>query len=598
MKKNYKFLFLLFVLSTQFLSAQRNGQLLFQARLTGGNEVPAVVTKAKGLVTATVVGNEVTINGVFDSLSGPVTACHFHKGAAGKTGGTFTSFLANVRGNRIYAKVTLTNAQIGDMIEDSVYFNVHTQANGGGEIRGQMSLETDDSFSAFATGANEVPAIATPATAVGSFTLSRYSGKITYNIVANGLTSAINGAHLHFGEPGRLGAVALPLTYSGNVLSGTAPYTKAVFDSLINNRLYLNIHTVNNSGGEIRGQVYYNGQGIGFDGAINGAQESPAVSTSAAGAMYANIRPNLDTLDYVIQVSGLTPIAAHFHGGVAGASGGVLVSLPVGSVPNVYAGKVALTPSLISGLLRDSLYVNFHTTANPNGEIRGQVTSVARIGVVSNLCGGQETPAVATTASGAGYVSIARDRADAVVEVVTNGLSTNANGAHIHKGAKGVAGPVVISLTSLISGNSVSAYGTSSGIPLTLMDSIVNGLTYYNFHTTANPSGEIRGQIAADLVQECLANSTFELNGQQVSVKIAPNPASDAVTLKFESNEDMKAQVVVSDIMGRSIISKSVEILRGVNEQNLNISNLPNGIYFVQLRSQNRILFTEKVIKE
>ena len=59
-----------------------------------------------------------------------------------------------------------------------------------------------------------------------------------------------------------------------------------------------------------------------------------------------------------------------------------------------------------------------------------------------------------------------------------------------------------------------------------------------------------------------------------------------------------QAKVVVSDIMGRSIISKSVEILRGVNEQNLNINNLPNGIYFVQLRSQNRILFTEKVIKE
>ena len=215
MKKHYKLLFVLFVLSTQFLSAQRNGKMLFTARLSGAKEVPAVATKAKGLVTAVVVGNEVTINGVFDSLSGPVTACHFHKAVAGSNGTNFTNFITNVRGNRIYVKTTLTNAQIGDLMEDSVYFNVHTGANTGGEIRGQMVMETDYLFSAIATGAQEVPAVTTPASAVGSFTVSSLTGKITYNIVANGLSSAINGAHLHFGEFGRSGAVAITLSYAG-----------------------------------------------------------------------------------------------------------------------------------------------------------------------------------------------------------------------------------------------------------------------------------------------------------------------------------------------------------------------------------------------
>ena len=92
MKKHYTLLLVLFVLCTQLLPAQRNGKLLFRARLSGANEVPAVNTKAKGLVTAVVVGNEVTINGVFDSLSGPVTNCHFHKGVEGANGGTFTNF--------------------------------------------------------------------------------------------------------------------------------------------------------------------------------------------------------------------------------------------------------------------------------------------------------------------------------------------------------------------------------------------------------------------------------------------------------------------------------------------------------------------------
>ena len=604
MKKHYKLLFVLFMLSTSFLSAQRNGKMLFTARLSGASEVPAVNTKAKGLVTAVVVGNEVTINGVFDSLSGPVTGCHFHKGVATGTGGTFTNFLTSVRGNRIYLKTTLTNAQIGDMMEDSVYFNVHTAANAGGEIRGQMTFQTDYLFNAFANGAQEVPVITTPASAVGSFMVSSLTGKITYNVVANGLSSAINGAHLHFGEFGRSGAVAITLSYSGNTLTGTAAVTNAIFDSLSNSKMYLNIHTVNNPNGEIRGQVFYQGDGIGFDALINGAQESPAVTTTATGAMWANIRPNLDTLDYGIQVTGLTPTAAHFHGGVAGVAGGVLVSLtPVGTLyPNLYSGKVALTPSLVSGFLRDSVYANFHTAANTGGEIRGQVLSVIRTGLVANLCGGQETPAVATAASGAAYVSIARDRADAFLDAVTNGLSTNASGAHIHRGAKGVAGPISINLTPYLSGNAIVA-GGSPGVGFntatapTLMDSIVNGLSYFNFHTAANPSGEIRGQAADVLVQECLANGTFELNGKQFAVKIAPNPVSQRLNVLFESNEQLAVQITVSDLIGRQISVQNAQILRGLNSLEVNMADKANGIYFVQMRQNGRLLFTEKVVK-
>ncbi len=604
MKKHYTLFLFLFVLCTQLLPAQRNGKLLFTARLSGASEVPAVNTKAKGLVTAVVVGNEVTINGVFDSLSGPVTNCHFHKGVEGAIGGAFTNFLTSVRGNRIYVKTTLTNAQLSDFMEDSVYFNVHTAANPGGEIRGQMVFETDYLFTAFANGAQEVPAITTPATAIGSFMVSRVTGKITYKIVANGLSGPITGSHLHFGAVGRSGVVALPLTFVGNTLTGTVDVTNAIFDSLVNNKLYLNIHTEANMNGEIRGQVFYAGDGIGFDGLLSGAQEIPAITTTASGAMYALIRPTLDTLDYAIQVTGLTPTNAHFHGGVAGVSGNVLVSLTAvgASSPNLYAGKVALTPSLISGLLKDSIYANFHTTANTGGEIRGQVLSIIRTGLVANLCGGQETPPVTTAASGAGYASISRDRADAYFDVVTNGLSSNANGAHIHKGAKGVMGPVSISLNTFLSGNALSSNGNAgvgfntTTVP-TLMDSIVNGLSYYNFHTVANPTGEIRGQIADVLVQECLANGTFDLNGEQLSVKIFPNPIADAVNVVFDSNDAFEAQVVILDLLGRPILSKKTDILRGSNQVNLSVNNIPNGIYFVQLKNNHHTLFTEKVIK-
>ena len=603
MKKHYKILFALIILSTQLLSAQRNGKMLFTARLNGANEKPnAVVTQAKGLVTAVVEGNTVTINAVFDSLSGPVTGCHLHKGVASGTGGTFTNFLTNIRGNRLYVKTTLTNAQIGDMMEDSVYFNVHTAANTGGEIRGQMVFETDYLFDAFASGSQEVPAVTTTASAIGTFNISRFlfatGNKIDYKVTANGLSGPITGAHLHYGGFGTNGGVAYPLTVNGNTLTGSLTVPFSFVDSIYRGLIYMNIHTAANPGGEIRGQIFYEGDGIGFDATLDGAQEVPVNASTAKGTMYANIRSTLDTLDYAVLVTGITPNNAHFHKGAVGVNGGVIVALaPVGaSFPNLYAGKVPMTPALIDAFTKDSMYVNIHSAAFSGGEIRGQVASLLRTSLVANLCGGQETPAVNTTASGAGFMSISRDRSLLFLDAVTNGLSSNASGAHIHRGEKGVAGPVIISLAPILSGNATRGFSDVTNIPARV-DSMIRGLTYFNFHTAANPNGEIRGQAAPELVQECLANSVLELNGEKFVVKVAPNPVSERLNITFDSNEQFNAQIIVSDLIGRQISAQKVEILRGGNNLDINTSNMNSGIYFIQLRQANRLLFTEKIIK-
>ncbi len=599
MKKHYKMLFVLFLLSTQLVSAQRNGRMLFSARLTGAKEVPAVNTIAKGLITAVIVGNEVTINAVFDSLSGPVTACHFHKGSSTTTGSSITNYVSSVRGNRLYLKTTLTNAQIADMIEDSIYFNVHTALNGSGEIRGQMLLQSDLLFDAFANGAQEVPAVTTTASAIGSFvrTLFRTSAnnRVEYKVVANGLSGPITSAHLHYGEFGTSGRVAYPLTINGNVLTGTLVTTVGFADSLAAGLIYLNIHTAANPSGEIRGQIFYEGDGIGFDGLIEGTQEVPAVTSTAKGAMYVNIRSTLDTLDYGIQINGLTPTLAHFHNGAAGTNGSPLFNLTPTAFSNLYSGKIAVTPAILAAMIRDSFYANFHTAANPGGEIRGQVLSVLRTGLVSNLCGGQEAPAVTTNASGAGYVSLSRDKSNIFLDVVTNGLSSNATVAHIHTGAKGVNGGVAVDLTAALVGNSIT--GVINNVGAVLADTTLKSATYFNFHTTANAGGEIRGQIAPDLVQECLANATLELNGEKFAVKVAPNPVSSLLNISFDSNEQLNAQIVITDLAGRQIATQKAQILRGSNNIDVNVANWNNGIYFIQMRQANRLLFTEKVVK-
>jgi hypothetical protein len=74
-----------------------------------------------------------------------------------------------------------------------------------------------------------------------------------------------------------------------------------------------------------------------------------------------------------------TPItAAHIHDGFVGVNGGVAVPLATadgGVTWTVPAGVPALTPEQINKFIAGGYYVNVHTQANPDGEIRGQLMS-------------------------------------------------------------------------------------------------------------------------------------------------------------------------------------------------------------------------------
>ena len=133
-----------------------------------------------------------------------------------------------------------------------------------------------------------------------------------------------------------------------------------------------------------------------FTATLTGANEVPAVTTSASGT--ATFTAVGDTaISYSVSVSGLTGMTmGHIHTGAAGVNGGVLVWLapPNGSAPAPAAGlqngvvaSGRFNASWIRGVggappsSRDSLkrllrsgnaYVNFHTSTFGGGELRGQ----------------------------------------------------------------------------------------------------------------------------------------------------------------------------------------------------------------------------------
>jgi hypothetical protein len=107
------------------------------------------------------------------------------------------------------------------------------------------------------------------------------------------------------------------------------------------------------------------------------------------------------------------------------------------------------------------------------------------------LYGTNEVPAVTTSAYGTGTVNVSVDRR---VAATVNALYMTATAAHIHEGAAGSNGPVIVPFTKI----SDNVFVAPDGAQLTEAQyaSYKAGNLYVNVHSAKNPGGEIRAQLA------------------------------------------------------------------------------------------------------
>lgn len=112
----------------------------FKADLNGASESPATASKGVGMIEASydTATKTLTWSGSYDGLTGPETAAHFHGPAAvGANAGVLVPVEA--KASPFKGSAVLTDDQAKAFMDGKVYFNVHTDANKGGEIRGQMA---------------------------------------------------------------------------------------------------------------------------------------------------------------------------------------------------------------------------------------------------------------------------------------------------------------------------------------------------------------------------------------------------------------------------------------------------------------------------
>ena len=111
-------------------------------------------------------------------------------------------------------------------------------------------------------------------------------------------------------------------------------------------------------------------------------------------------------------------------------------------------------------------------------------------GIKVTLSGDQEVPPVKTSASGSATFVISSDKSVSG-RVMTSGIEATA--AHLHEGAKGANGPVIVPLTKTAD----NTWSASAGAKLTdpQYASYLAGNLYVNVHSAANKGGEIRAQL-------------------------------------------------------------------------------------------------------
>ncbi len=270
-----------------------------------------------------------------------------------------------------------------------------------------------------------------------------------------------------------------PAGATSGTFGRTVTLTESEEAALLSDNLYVNLHTQDFAGGELRGQIHVNlehdiverGLMLEESQQVNDVPDGPA--TSSFDAIYDDATNQLkisgsfsNLTSPLLPVGGVDPLgnpesAIHIHNGAAGANGPIIRNLTVDG--DRFSGSFTLTDAEETELLNDNLYINLHTENFAGGELRGQIDVEVEGDVVASGLALEETQQVNEVPDGpaTGMFDIVYD--NSVNELATNGsfrnltsplmpvggvdpLGNPESAIHIHNGAADANGPILRNL--------------------------------------------------------------------------------------------------------------------------------------------------------
>lgn len=548
---------------------------LFKGRLQGIQEVPANASTGFGVLIAQLntQTNEFVLVADYQGLSANITASHIHIAAPGANAGvafniTHTGGTSGV----LSASTVLTDPQEASLLAGNFYANVHTSTFPGGEMRAQLVEATTNQSVIFTTamaGNQEVPPNGSTGTGLLTALLDKGTDSIYVTAHFTGLGANSTAAHLHNAPVGSNGPVLVGLNFTtgttASPMSVAAPFSTDNQTLLVTGSVYVNVHSTALPGGEIRGQLapvplpqfYF------FQGTLQGSQEVPATPSAAFGVVLAHYDAYSNqfrlTADYQNLSAPVT--ASHIHQAAAGVNGGVQFNLTnTGLITGALSASVTLTDDQEAALLAGNFYANVHTSIYPGGEIRAQLNALpteTTLALGASLSGAQEVPANASP--GTGLVGVLFNKATRNIYVTGNfsGLVAPSTAGHLHRGAFGVNGNVMLGL-NFTTGLPIGVYSATGTLSVEDQALLESGSVYINIHSSTYPGGEIRGQLGASnpLPVKLLAFNAFRKKEEV------------ALTWKTTNETDITAFIVEQWQDDGSWLARGTVLAKGGTEEN------------------------------
>ena len=588
----------------------------FYADLGAEQSTGDVESDGTGAGTFTLTESGLLFQVTIDGLTGPITNAHFHRAAAGEDGPVVRGILDDFDGNTAYGIWTPEDAEplsdelIRDLLAGNLYVNVHTEAYEGGEIRGQVLLRDGAEMAARLTAAQEPGDVTSDGAGTANLTLTDEG--LAFRVTVSGLTGPIANAHFHHMDIGTNGDVVRGIMddFEGNTATGmwtaddAEPLTEELVQALLEGELYLNIHTDEYGGGEIRGQVLIS-EGAGLRAVLT--NEQAGVEPAQEGSGTAALTLTDAGLVYDLTVTGLTGAItnAHFHEGEFGVGGGVVHGIMTDFEGNTAdgiwtaGGVEPLTDELLTALLNGELYLNVHTDEHGGGEIRGQVLLSSGIGSAVQLDPEQQDADVESM--GSGTASLALTQAGLAYRLTATGLTGPIANAHFHQAPFGEDGDIVRGIfDEFEDGTAFGIWRRSDEEALTneLARELLAGNIYINLHTAAYPAGEIRGQVRpGNVVSTAIEPASDELPNAFRLEQNYPNPFNPATMLEFALNQSEHATLEVFDVVGRRVATLVDGVLpAGEYAIRFDAEHLPSGAYFYRLSAGDHRLTRSMIL--
>lgn len=571
--------------------------LIFHAELVGLEQIPAVSTDARGLITLIYSPDrsKVTVTGLLVGMEGAVSSITLHIGKTGEVGAALVDLMPVLHGPRLFGEIDVPPALLQNLLPDRAYASVGTTAHPGGEIRGQFICETDLDYRTILQGSEVVPSSNSNAFGFGGLHFPTGSDDLVYAFLVDGLSSPITEAALYLGKPGENGTMVYPFTsIFQNFIQGVAEMDDLPANFLRDARegeYYVLVKTANFPDGEIRGQVGFLGYFTSF-APVNAGQVVPAMSSTGFGFSHNILNQTLDSLTSTVYISTISPLAVEIRLGAAGTNGPLLETLNPAGLSGLYRKTWPLDSDLMTALVEGRLYVNVPTAARPDGEIRGQLKNSLRKAYAFDLCGDQVVPQVNTNGIGVAMASV--DQADCYLnyKVIYDRMSGDLVDAFVCQANPGMNGDTLYPLPpmkTLIPG--ATAIEATHGVAIEL------GEMYMILRTADHPDGEIRGQIRRGY--SCPDVSGVKNPGQIRDIAVSPSPFTDHLNVQFSSDRSFQGRLILHDMLGAPAVVRTVDIIAGSQNLNFPAVGLLPGVYTLNLEipGEGRSVLLKRVIR-